>query len=120
MLTPKARFEWDRVAPQLHALGLFLSEADGTYPIWNGQQISIPGQSLIDGVAANPNGAVKCGNMLAWAEQYIDPTAHIDKFFRDSKPVNPSEAIAAFGTPDFDIRGPASTVGTNRGTGATS
>ena len=46
----------------------------------------------------------------------ITGSLSIATFFRDGKPVNPEEAIAVFGAPDFDIRGPAATVETNRGT----
>jgi hypothetical protein len=92
--------------------------ADGTLPIWpiaiNSQQVALPGLELVGGVVANNDGAVKVGNVLVWTD-YIDPDAHIDKFFRDGNPVNPEEAIAAFGTPDYDIRGPAATVTTNLG-----
>jgi hypothetical protein len=56
-----------------------------------------------------------------WVDQFIDPNIHLDKFVTIAggfgTPVNPPVAMAEFGEPTYRIRGPASAVETNAGTG---
>jgi hypothetical protein len=84
----------------------------------NGKEIAIPQQAAhaASGVVGNTE-AVKMADIQIWVDRYIDPTIHIDKFYRDGAPVNPTEAADAFGAPTYRLQGPSSGITTNGGSG---
>jgi hypothetical protein len=65
------------------------------------------------------NQRIQLANFQLWTDLYVDDLGSvIDKFIgADGKPVNPAVAIDALGTPVYDIRGPASGIATNLGSG---
>jgi hypothetical protein len=73
-----------------------------------------------ENAAGGANPSIRYGDVQIWVDQYID-ASNADNLakFRDAdgKPVNPSIAAAAFGAPTYLIRGPASAIETNGGTG---
>jgi hypothetical protein len=98
--------EVERLVQQLGTQRFVNSQQSPQLGAINGQQISLPGQSLVGGVAANPNGATRYVDVQMWAVQYIDPTTDIDKFISGGRPVNPAVAEAAFGAPTYRLRRP--------------
>lgn len=65
---------------------------------------------------ASSHPSVRYADVQIWVNQYISPTTHIASFIDTGAPVNPADASAAFGTPDFLFRGNASGFPVNQGT----
>jgi hypothetical protein len=84
----------------------------------NGNEFALP--CVSENAAGGVNPSIRYGDVQIWVDQYID-ASNADNLakFRDAdgKPVNPSIAAAAFGAPTYLIRGPASAIETNGGTG---
>jgi hypothetical protein len=82
----------------------------------SGHEFSIP--CLAANAAPDYNPAFQIADSLMWTGVSLDTsvTEH-RRLFIDAagRPVNPSVAIAALGTPVYDLRGPALGIGTNRG-----
>jgi hypothetical protein len=98
-------------------------EAKFEVPAWeiaiNGNEFAIP--AAAENAASGFNPRFRIADFRMWLDRYVDPNEQFDKFVTIADgfgtPANPSVAIDAFGSPTYSISGPASTIGTNPGTG---